>query len=232
MSIATLRNALLADLHQIRTRRVRVHDMLNASGLHYLWIQAVHRLPRCQLCIARLLFHCRCSQPCVICTVRSPPSAERDTDTESQWRYLLFALGLMCELSVILAPFPFSQASLDTLSIQAVTSTVWSSPESLKTLITPQLTRPPLSALPLTVLAFLFPSRVPYQHVKFIHQLSVFLSMALTRVAPILMPPPLADEYVAMERGKLLMSLVQAMEQESALPSFVSLVSSLSDFQT
>ncbi|KAF8893312.1 hypothetical protein BD779DRAFT_1436109 [Infundibulicybe gibba] len=39
-----------------------------------------------------------------------------------------------------------------------------------------------------TILHFLFPARVAYQHILFLHQLFMFLSVALSRVAPQLFP--------------------------------------------
>lgn len=39
------------------------------------------------------------------------------------------------------------------------------------------------------MLGTLFPQRVPFQHVLLLHQLFMFASVAVTRVAPVLFPP-------------------------------------------
>ncbi|TFK26319.1 hypothetical protein FA15DRAFT_667614 [Coprinopsis marcescibilis] len=39
-----------------------------------------------------------------------------------------------------------------------------------------------------TIFSYIFPNRVPYQHVLFLHQLFMFMSVAVTRVAPHLIP--------------------------------------------
>jgi hypothetical protein len=39
------------------------------------------------------------------------------------------------------------------------------------------------------LLAYLFPRQVAYQHILFLHQLFMFLSVAVSRVAPVLFPP-------------------------------------------
>lgn len=43
-----------------------------------------------------------------------------------------------------------------------------------------------------SLITYLFPTRVPYQHILFLHQLFMFLSIALSRVAPVLFPVPMA----------------------------------------
>ncbi|KAF8917354.1 hypothetical protein CPB85DRAFT_1431282 [Mucidula mucida] len=90
-------------------------------------------------------------------------------------RYLLFVGFLVMEVAVLLAPTP---CSFDAF--------VWAS-------------------LPDTSTAFLnslFPRRVAYQHVLFLHQLFIFLSMALSRVAPTLFlpPPPPPDKVTTLSQ--------------------------------
>jgi hypothetical protein len=80
------------------------------------------------------------------------------------WRYLLFAALFASELGLLLSPTP--------------------SPSSAYS--------PSSSAYPLphnsTIFTTLFPRRVAYQHVLFLHQLFMFMSIAISRVAPMLMP--------------------------------------------
>ncbi len=86
------------------------------------------------------------------------------------WRYLLFVGFLVMEVAVLLAPTP---SSFD--------ASVWASSPDTST----------------AFLNSLFPRRVAYQHVLFLHQLFLFLSMALSRVAPTLfLPPPAPPDKV------------------------------------
>jgi hypothetical protein len=81
------------------------------------------------------------------------------------WRYVLFFVFFASELAYVLYPSPptfsvFSHAFWDPANHGA---------------------RP-------TFLHILFPQRVAYQHILFLHQIFIFLSLALTRVAPQLFP--------------------------------------------
>ncbi|KAF9020369.1 DnaJ-domain-containing protein [Hymenopellis radicata] len=87
------------------------------------------------------------------------------------WRYLLFVGFLSMEVAVLLAPTP---SSFDT--------SMWASSPDTST----------------ALLNSLFPRRVAYQHVLFLHQLFLFLSMAISRVAPTLfLPPPPPPDKVS-----------------------------------
>lgn len=46
-----------------------------------------------------------------------------------------------------------------------------------------------------TILHVVFPQRVAFQHILFLHQLFMFLSTALTNVAPYLFPDDSPSEY-------------------------------------
>ncbi|KAG6873144.1 hypothetical protein C0995_002518 [Termitomyces sp. Mi166 len=79
------------------------------------------------------------------------------------WRHLLYATLFVAEISLILSPSP---SSLPT------------SKPPLKGLLTTYTTHTPLHTL--------FPQRLIFQHILFLHQLFVFLSFALGRVVPVL----------------------------------------------
>ncbi|KAG5722016.1 Chaperone protein dnaJ [Termitomyces sp. T112] len=82
----------------------------------------------------------------------------------SFWRYLLYATLFVAEISLILSPSP---SSLPTSTL------------ALKGLVTTYTTHTPLHTL--------FPQRLIFQHILFLHQLFVFLSFALGRVVPVLL---------------------------------------------
>ncbi|KAK7057706.1 J domain-containing protein [Favolaschia claudopus] len=90
-----------------------------------------------------------------------------DNSPVAFWRYLLFFSLLASELFLLLAPSP----SL--------------SPSGL---LLGSLTLPTDSPSHRTILHALFPRRVAYQHILFLHQLFLFLSIALSRVAPQFFP--------------------------------------------
>lgn len=77
---------------------------------------------------------------------------------------MFFAL----ELALLLAP------SLPSFSFSSATATT--------------LAAPPPPTTPQIIFNVLFPGRVTYQHVMFLHQLFMFVSVALSRVAPQLFP--------------------------------------------
>ncbi|KAJ4483764.1 hypothetical protein J3R30DRAFT_3451285 [Lentinula aciculospora] len=87
------------------------------------------------------------------------------------WRYLLFFVFFASELAYLLYPSP------STVSI--FSSAFWDP--------TIDGTRP-------TLLHILFPRRVAYQHILFLHQMFIFTSIAVTRVAPQLFPDHYKDE--------------------------------------
>jgi len=87
-----------------------------------------------------------------------------------QWRYILFTSLLAAELSFILSPFP----PLQTTDIPPAERTSRIGPLSTSGSIIPSF----------SVLQIIWPNRVPYQHILFLHQLFIFLSVGLTRVGP------------------------------------------------
>ncbi|EEB94971.1 hypothetical protein MPER_06132, partial [Moniliophthora perniciosa FA553] len=89
----------------------------------------------------------------------------------SFWRFILFFSFLALELAFILYPTPSPSTS----------ATIFADPAaglSFK-----------------TIFYLIFPYRVPYQHIRFLHQVFMFLSIALTRVAPRLFPDDPRTEY-------------------------------------
>ncbi|KAF5357335.1 hypothetical protein D9758_005940 [Tetrapyrgos nigripes] len=88
------------------------------------------------------------------------------------WRYLLFFTILASELAFLLYPSPSPSSSI--------------------------LFPDPANGLSYrTIFHLFFPNRVPYQHILFLHQMFVFLSVALTRVAPQLFPEESSQEQEA-----------------------------------
>ncbi|KAI0079848.1 DnaJ-domain-containing protein [Panus rudis PR-1116 ss-1] len=89
------------------------------------------------------------------------------------WRYVLYIFFAAYELSFIMSPSQ-SPPSAENSIFQFV----FSNPSQYATN---------------GILGVLWPYRVPYQHIRFLHSLSVLLSIALTRVAPVLFPPPVDE---------------------------------------
>ncbi|KAF5383407.1 hypothetical protein D9757_006164 [Collybiopsis confluens] len=81
------------------------------------------------------------------------------------WRYILFLVFFTLELAYVLYPSPTSLSIFE-----------------------PAFWDPTNNGNQTTVLHLLFPQRVAYQHILFLHQMFIFLSIALTRVAPQLFP--------------------------------------------
>jgi len=104
-------------------------------------------------------------------------SAIGKPSTVSFWRYVLFAALLAGELSFILSPFPAVQTAI---LPPADSFLSFLSRSSTTTLSTPTLA--PTSSY--SILQRIFPNRVPYQHILFLHQVFMFLSVALSRVVP------------------------------------------------
>jgi len=66
--------------------------------------------------------------------------------------------------------------------------------------------------------SLLFPERVQYQHILFLHQLSIFFSVALSRVAPILFPKSIEEDWDVKNWKTLLEQnnqIAQALDSES-----------------
>ncbi|OAX42810.1 DnaJ-domain-containing protein [Rhizopogon vinicolor AM-OR11-026] len=111
------------------------------------------------------------------------------------WRYLLF-LGLFAsELYLLLAPSPSAlppSAFVDVSQSRA------------------------------TVLDILFPKRIVHQHILLLHQIFFFLSIALSRVAPVIFPSlmrgdPAVDQRIVLAMGERLGSLAKTTERELSI---------------
>jgi len=55
-----------------------------------------------------------------------------------------------------------------------------------------------------TMWSVLFPQQVPHQHVLFLHQIFLFMSVALSKVAPVVFPTPLEERWDPGQFGKML----------------------------
>ncbi|EGO00774.1 hypothetical protein SERLA73DRAFT_105158 [Serpula lacrymans var. lacrymans S7.3] len=110
------------------------------------------------------------------------------------WRYLLFIALLASELYLILTPSLFSPEPIDDLFVDSV------SPSRM-------------------VLHALFPRRTVYQHILLLHQLFFFMSVALSRVVPILFPSLVQgelgmDPQAARKLSERLVGLIKATDRE------------------
>ncbi len=73
------------------------------------------------------------------------------------------------------------------------------------------------------IFTYLFPNRITYQHVLFLHQLFLFFSVALSRVAPLFSPPdddPRTEKAI-LEKTQILAS----MADREGKPPFLQLSS-------
>lgn len=111
------------------------------------------------------------------------------------WRYLLFLCLFASELYLLLAPSP------STLSpspfVDAATSHAM-------------------------ILDVIFPKRIVYQHVLLLHQVFFFLSVALSRVAPVLFPSlmrgdPILDQQIVRSMAERLGVLAKTTERELSI---------------
>jgi len=108
------------------------------------------------------------------------------------WRYILFAWLFVSELALCLSPSPSAAISPSQMHIFASPATfTYNSP-----------------------LHILFPQRVAYQHIRILHQLFIFLSIALSQVAPQLFPDEMADRQGTVERLK---TMVGVADREASL---------------
>ncbi|KAJ7935295.1 DnaJ-domain-containing protein [Mycena leptocephala] len=112
-----------------------------------------------------------------------------ETSPVAFWRYLLYFSLLASELSLLLSPSP----SL--------------SPSGLL------LGNPADSPTHRTILHMIFPRRVAYQHILFLHQLFLFMSIALSRVAPQFFPDATKITEAMTHR---LLQLVSAADRETS----------------
>ncbi|KAJ7610884.1 DnaJ-domain-containing protein [Roridomyces roridus] len=113
-----------------------------------------------------------------------------ETSPVAFWRYVLYVSLFACELALILAPSPSTTAT-------SLLIGPWSS-----------TTAEPTHR---TILHAMFPRRVAYQHILFLHQIFLFLSIALSRVAPQFFPD--ASKVTAAMTQRLL-QLVGAADRE------------------
>ncbi|PPQ88960.1 hypothetical protein CVT25_005059 [Psilocybe cyanescens] len=98
----------------------------------------------------------------------------------SFWRYVLFAALLAGELSFILSPFPASPSNINPPSPSLFSFLRPLSPSSASSTALSLSS----SLAPTSFLQTLFPQRIPYQHILFLHQVFMFLSVAVSRVYP------------------------------------------------
>ncbi|KAF9477885.1 hypothetical protein BDN70DRAFT_79649 [Pholiota conissans] len=102
-------------------------------------------------------------------------SAIGSPSSVSFWRYVLFGALFAAELSFILSPFPSSPSDITPPTASFLSFLSSSSPSSSLSIAT---FRTP------SFLQTIFPNRVPYQHILFLHQIFMVLSVALSRVVP------------------------------------------------
>ncbi|KZT05398.1 chaperone J-domain-containing protein [Laetiporus sulphureus 93-53] len=114
------------------------------------------------------------------------------------WRYVLFAAVFAYELTFILSP------SVCSPSQHTFSSVLFSEPG------TPTHTG---------FFTWLWPRRVAYQHIRFLHSLFLFMSIALSRVAPVLFPP-VGDEFADPQKLQATIEriglLAKAVERDAA----------------
>ncbi|KAJ7503129.1 hypothetical protein B0H11DRAFT_2223222 [Mycena galericulata] len=108
------------------------------------------------------------------------------------WRYVLYVSLFASELAFILSPSPSLTSS---------------------SLLLGPISRTTEGPSHRTVLHVLFPRRVAYQHILFLHQLFLFLSIALSRVAPQFFPD---SAQVTAAMTQRLLQLVGAADREAS----------------
>ncbi|EMD32941.1 hypothetical protein CERSUDRAFT_118370 [Gelatoporia subvermispora B] len=111
------------------------------------------------------------------------------------WRYLIYFCILSLELVFILGPSPYAR------------TTVHISP-----LLFYESKRPPYTRL----FSMIWPHRVAWQHVRFLHNFFLFSTAAVTRLAPALMPPPLDVRRLCADIDRLT-ALAKVLDREVAL---------------
>ncbi|KAF9494184.1 hypothetical protein BDN71DRAFT_1449298 [Pleurotus eryngii] len=115
-------------------------------------------------------------------------SAIGDPSPVAFWRYMLYLSILVSEVSLILGPSPMVSSSF-----------------------TSAFPDPAISPAPQTLLHIIFPQRVAYQHILFLHHLFVFLTIALSRVAPMLFPSTDITSFLCGKGGKMFMDKLKAI---------------------
>ncbi|KAG0708700.1 DnaJ-domain-containing protein [Suillus ampliporus] len=111
------------------------------------------------------------------------------------WRYLLFLCLFASELYLLFAPSPSALSR------------------------SPFVDAAPSHA---TILDVLFPKRVVYQHILLLHQIFFFLSVASSRVAPVLFPSlmqgdPAMDQQIVRAMAERLGALAKTTERELSI---------------
>ncbi|KAF7325665.1 J domain-containing protein [Mycena kentingensis (nom. inval.)] len=118
-------------------------------------------------------------------------TAVGETSPVAFWRYLLYFTLFAFELSFLVAPSPTLSPSGLLIGAPGAEG---------------QSTRR-------TILHVLFPQRVAYQHILFLHQLCLFMSIALTRVAPQFFPDPAKITEAMSHR---LLQIASAVDREAS----------------
>lgn len=70
--------------------------------------------------------------------------------------------------------------------------------------------------LPLTLLRFIFPRWVPFQHVSFLHQLYIALSIAIARLGPVVFPDSGTAGAMSVKEELAWKGIVQTLVQLTA----------------
>lgn len=97
------------------------------------------------------------------------------------------------------------------------------SPPSYSSLTLSDLFVPKVGTYP-GVFILLWPRRVAYQHINLLHSVFVFLSLALSRVAPVFFMPPkdiFANPKLVEEELNKLTALARAVDSEGKQPFLI-----------
>jgi hypothetical protein len=131
------------------------------------WASAISWFPHRFWCLPnRFFFHWQAESRC-ICTF-AHILRQYHPHGDIQWRYLLYIAQFISEFALILGPSA-------TMSNPSDTSASGS------------------STIHENILVAFFPRRVAYQHVLLLHQIFIFASIAVSRVAPVLFPPTIEE---------------------------------------
>ncbi|KAF9463581.1 hypothetical protein BDZ94DRAFT_1297784 [Collybia nuda] len=125
-------------------------------------------------------------------------SAVGASSSVSFWRYLLYAALFVAEISLILSPSP-SMGSPSFFSLPSPSMTTYTTH---------------------TILHSLFPNRLIHQHIRFLHQLFLFLSIALSRVVPVLVSafgPPQMSQKEEKEVIERILALSGVADREGSI---------------
>lgn len=120
-----------------------------------------------------------------------------DRPVSPQWRYILLSLVGVYEMLFLLNPSP----------APAATSSISSA-----------LFADPALGTQTSLFSALWPRRVAYQHVRFLHSLFVLCSFALSNIVPVLFPSPtpeMQEQWITNEAKQILLQ-ANAISQEGA----------------